>query len=296
MSDINFDELVEQEELVEQQSTKKAKKSKASKHDQEPSKQKNKFSFGRFFLATLVPVVVASAVFFVAGTLVGSASKAKQVSTNQVVEVNKVQTLKDIIKDSKDSQIKALQTQLANMPTNLKNTTTTVDNDTLKLITTFGQINQDVIGRLNPLFEKLVSIKRFANDAELDLIKKDLEQYVDTSANPNLIYEMLSGDSVAKDVDSDLVMVGSVTSSLIGSTEDHNYVYLNIVPCVNEAKKNVNAIYLTTLQDNKCINLTYVGYIYDKNIQSFYNKYNDLLNKAASKARAEGGQADGQQN
>lgn len=206
-----------------------------------------------------------------------------------VTEVNGQIPLADVVKSIKDDQIKLLNKQLSsfkkvlvkktgdngetseeeyNAPTEQNQEaadTKNVVNPTLvyeevakmKVIANMYEANLTLFDNF---FDKLMAVKRYANDSELDSAKKALSEYVNDPSG-TMLYNLLKAKSIQKEVEEDGVKASTPIMSLLGGVPNQASVYLVKVPFITSAnQKTYIAEYIVSVSKDKISYVKYLGY------------------------------------
>lgn len=208
-----------------------------------------------------------------------------------VTEVNGQIPLADVVKSIKDDQIKLLNKQLSsfkkvlvkktgdNGETNEEEYNAPVEqsqsqsveeiknvvNSTLlyeevakmKVIANMYEANLTLFDNF---FDKLMAVKRYANDSELDSAKKALSEYVNDPSG-TMLYNLLKAKSIQKEVEEDGVKASTPIMSLLGGVPNQASVYLVKVPFITSAnQKTYIAEYIVSVSKDKISYVKYLGY------------------------------------
>lgn len=206
-----------------------------------------------------------------------------------VTEVNGQIPLADVVKSIKDDQIKLLNKQLSSFKKVLVKKTgdngetseeeynapveqsqsaeevKNVVNSTLlyeevakmKVIANMYEANLTLFDNF---FDKLMAVKRYANDSELDSAKKALSEYVNDPSG-TMLYNLLKAKSIQKEVEEDGVKASTPIMSLLGGVPNQSSVYLVKVPFITSAnQKTYIAEYIVSVSKDKISYVKYLGY------------------------------------
>ena len=206
-----------------------------------------------------------------------------------VTEVNGQIPLADVVKSIKDDQIKLLnkqlssfkkvlvkktgdngetseeeynapteQNQVAAEPKNVVNPTLVYEEVAkMKVIANMYEANLTLFDNF---FDKLMAVKRYANDSELDSAKKALSEYVNDPSG-TMLYNLLKAKSIQKEVEEDGVKASTPIMSLLGGVPNQASVYLVKVPFITSAnQKTYIAEYIVSVSKDKISYVKYLGY------------------------------------
>lgn len=275
------------EDLLSAEDTdKKNKKDKREKAKR--AKEKNKGKIGKILLATVLPTSAALVGGLILGVMLGGSSSAPQAKPIEAIS-NKV-SLEDRVSDIKDSQMSALNAQIANL---LKNTTD-VDN---KAAVVNGLINQSIKDSLNNLMGAVLADNPNKSDAErVANIKQyfeiqentanDLKQKMDEQSQQvtNNMNNFVKSNSLAKQLGTSTAKAGNVFASVLAVDRDLSTIYQVIVPTMANDNTVYETLYVVRLDSgNKVTAMSYIGYVNGDEGTGYYNSFEELIkNKIAN--------------
>lgn len=211
-------------------------------------------------LAALVGI--PAAVMLITGTLTGAAlsgsnEPVQQAAPKPVESVEGARAILDKAESIKDNQIVSLRKQMSTMKVQGESGLTVEE---MKALTT---ISDDAVKVLDPFFTELSGIRRDANTAEMSSIQGSMKDYMTPSASTSVLYNVISGNSPARQLNTNITKSGIIKASWIGSNTDDERVYVVYVPFVAESG-NYEAVYTTSLDKNgKISNVEYNGLLVD---------------------------------
>ena len=276
--------------LNEADDDKKKKKEKRS----EAKKEKSKGKVGKILLASVLPASVTLIGGLVLGMMLGSTSTTPQVKPIEAIS-NKV-SLEDRVSNIKDSQMSALNAQIANL---LKNTTD-VDN---KAAVVNGLINQAIKENLNNLMgavladnpnksdnERIANIKQYFEIQENTA--SDLKQKVDdqTKQVTDNMNNFVASNSLAKQLGTSTAKAGNVFASVLAVDRDLSTIYQVIVPTVANDNTVYETLYIVRLNSgNKVTAMSYIGYVNGDEGTGYYDSCEELIKNKIANADSENG-------
>ena len=278
--------------LNEADDDKKKKKEKRSEAKKE--KEKSKGKIGKILLASVLPASVTLIGGLVLGMMMGSTSTTPQVKPIEAIS-NKV-SLEDRVSNIKDSQMSALNAQIANL---LKNTTD-VDN---KAAVVNGLINQAIKENLNNLMgavladnpnksdnERIANIKQYFEIQENTA--SDLKQKVDdqTKQVTDNMNNFVASNSLAKQLGTSTAKAGNVFASVLAVDRDLSTIYQVIVPTVANDNTVYETLYIVRLNSgNKVTAMSYIGYVNGDEGTGYYDSFEELIKNKIANADSENG-------
>lgn len=283
----------EEEDILNAEDT--YKKDKKEKRTQvKKAKEKKKGKIGKILLATVLPTSVALIGGLILGVMMGGSSSAPQAKPIEAIS-NKV-SLEDRVSDIKDSQMSALNAQIANL---LKNTTD-VDN---KAAVVNGLINQSIKDNLNGLMgavladnpnksdaERVANIKQYFEIQENtanDLKQKMDEQSQQVTDNMN---NFVKSNSLAKQLGTATAKAGNVFASALAVDRDLSTIYQVIVPTMANDNTVYETLYVVRLDSgNKVTAMSYIGYVNGDEGTGYYNSFEELIKNKIANADNENG-------
>lgn len=283
----------EEEDILNAEDT--DKKDKKEKRTQvKKAKEKKKGKIGKILLATVLPTSVALIGGLILGVMMGGSSSAPQAKPIEAIS-NKV-SLEDRVSDIKDSQMSALNAQIANL---LKNTTD-VDN---KAAVVNGLINQSIKDNLNGLMgavladnpnksdaERVANIKQYFEIQENtanDLKQKMDEQSQQVTDNMN---NFVKSNSLAKQLGTATAKAGNVFASALAVDRDLSTIYQVIVPTMANDNTVYETLYVVRLDSgNKVTAMSYIGYVNGDEGTGYYNSFEELIKNKIANADNENG-------
>lgn len=280
------DDLLNSEDDTKQ---KKAKRAEAKKE-----KEKSKGKVGKILLASVLPASVTLIGGLVLGLMMGSTSTTPQVKPIEAIS-NKV-SLEDRVSNIKDSQMSALNAQIANL---LKNTTD-VDN---KAAVVNGLINQAIKDNLNNLMGAVLADNPNKSDAErVANIKQyfeiqentasDLKQKVDdqTKQVTDNMNNFVASNSLAKQLGTSTAKAGNVFASVLAVDRDLSTIYQVIVPTVANDNTVYETLYIVRLNSgNKVTAMSYIGYVNGDEGTGYYDSFEELIKNKIANADSDNG-------
>lgn len=270
------------------------KKKKEKRTEAKKEKEKSKGKVGKILLASVLPASVTLIGGLVLGMMMGSTSTTPQVKPIEAIS-NKV-SLEDRVSNIKDSQMSALNAQIANL---LKNTTD-VDN---KAAVVNGLINQAIKENLNNLMGAVLADNPNKSDAErVANIKQyfeiqentasDLKQKVDdqTKQVTDNMNNFVASNSLAKQLGTSTAKAGNVFASVLAVDRDLSTIYQVIVPTVANDNTVYETLYIVRLNSgNKVTAMSYIGYVNGDEGTGYYDSFEELIKNKIANADADNG-------
>lgn len=270
------------------------KKKKEKRTEAKKEKEKSKGKVGKILLASVLPASVTLISGLVLGMMMGSTSTTPQVKPIEAIS-NKV-SLEDRVSNIKDSQMSALNAQIANL---LKNTTD-VDN---KAAVVNGLINQAIKDNLNNLMgavladnpnksdnERIANIKQYFEIQENTA--SDLKQKVDdqTKQVTDNMNNFVASNSLAKQLGTSTAKAGNVFASVLAVDRDLSTIYQVIVPTVANDNTVYETLYIVRLNSgNKVTAMSYIGYVNGDEGTGYYDSFEELIKNKIANADADNG-------
>lgn len=270
------------------------KKKKEKRTEAKKEKEKSKGKVGKILLASVLPASVTLIGGLVLGLTMGSTSTTPQVKPIEAIS-NKV-SLEDRVSNIKDSQMSALNAQIANL---LKNTTD-VDN---KAAVVNGLINQAIKENLNNLMgavladnpnksdnERIANIKQYFEIQENTT--SDLKQKVDdqTKQVTDNMNNFVASNSLAKQLGTSTAKAGNVFASVLAVDRDLSTIYQVIVPTVANDNTVYETLYIVRLNSgNKVTAMSYIGYVNGDEGTGYYDSFEELIKNKIANADADNG-------
>ena len=270
------------------------KKKKEKRTEAKKEKEKSKGKVGKILLASVLPASVTLIGGLVLGMMMGSTSTTPQVKPIEAIS-NKV-SLEDHVSNIKDSQMSALNAQIANL---LKNTTD-VDN---KAAVVNGLINQAIKENLNNLMgavladnpnksdnERIANIKQYFEIQENTA--SDLKQKVDdqTKQVTDNMNNFVASNSLAKQLGTSTAKAGNVFASVLAVDRDLSTIYQVIVPTVANDNTVYETLYIVRLNSgNKVTAMSYIGYVNGDEGTGYYDSFEELIKNKIANADADNG-------
>lgn len=270
------------------------KKKKEKRTEAKKEKEKSKGKVGKILLASVLPASVTLIGGLVLGLMMGSTSTTPQVKPIEAIS-NKV-SLEDRVSNIKDSQMSALNAQIANL---LKNTTD-VDN---KAAVVNGLINQAIKENLNNLMgavladnpnksdnERIANIKQYFEIQENTT--SDLKQKVDdqTKQVTDNMNNFVASNSLAKQLGTSTAKAGNVFASVLAVDRDLSTIYQVIVPTVANDNTVYETLYIVRLNSgNKVTAMSYIGYVNGDEGTGYYDSFEELIKNKIANADADNG-------
>lgn len=290
--DIESDSFGDDDDLLNSEDDKKQKKAKRAEAKKE--KEKSKGKVGKILLVSVLPASVTLIGGLVLGMMMGSTSTTPQVKPIEAIS-NKV-SLEDRVSNIKDSQMSALNAQIANL---LKNTTD-VDN---KAAVVNGLINQAIKDNLNNLMGAVLADNPNKSDAErVANIKQyfeiqentasDLKQKVDdqTKQVTDNMNNFVASNSLAKQLGTSTAKAGNVFASVLAVDRDLSTIYQVIVPTVANDNTVYETLYIVRLNSgNKVTAMSYIGYVNGDEGTGYYDSFEELIKNKIANADADNG-------
>lgn len=290
--DIESDSFGDDDDLLNSEDDKKQKKEKRAEAKKE--KEKSKGKVGKILLASVLPASVTLIGGLVLGMMMGSTSTTPQVKPIEAIS-NKV-SLEDRVSNIKDSQMSALNAQIANL---LKNTTD-VDN---KAAVVNGLINQAIKDNLNNLMGAVLADNPNKSDAErVANIKQyfeiqentasDLKQKVDdqTKQVTDNMNNFVASNSLAKQLGTSTAKAGNVFASVLAVDRDLSTIYQVIVPTVANDNTVYETLYIVRLNSgNKVTAMSYIGYVNGDEGTGYYDSFEELIKNKIANADSDNG-------
>lgn len=270
------------------------KKKKEKRTEAKKEKEKSKGKVGKILLASVLPASVTLIGGLVLGMMMGSTSTTPQVKPIEAIS-NKV-SLEDRVSNIKDSQMSALNAQIANL---LKNTTD-VDN---KAAVVNGLINQAIKDNLNNLMgavladnpnksdnERIANIKQYFEIQENTA--SDLKQKVDdqTKQVTDNMNNFVASNSLAKQLGTSTAKAGNVFASVLAVDRDLSTIYQVIVPTVANDNTVYETLYIVRLNSgNKVTAMSYIGYVNGDEGTGYYDSFEELIKNKIANADSDNG-------
>lgn len=270
------------------------KKKKEKRTEAKKEKEKSKGKVGKILLASVLSASVTLIGGLVLGMMMGSTSTTPQVKPIEAIS-NKV-SLEDRVSNIKDSQMSALNAQIANL---LKNTTD-VDN---KAAVVNGLINQAIKENLNNLMgavladnpnksdnERIANIKQYFEIQENTA--SDLKQKVDdqTKQVTDNMNNFVASNSLAKQLGTSTAKAGNVFASVLAVDRDLSTIYQVIVPTVANDNTVYETLYIVRLNSgNKVTAMSYIGYVNGDEGTGYYDSFEELIKNKIANADADNG-------
>ena len=290
--DIESDSFGDDNDLLNSEDDKKQKKAKRA--EAKKDKEKNKGKVGKILLTSVLPASVTLIGGLVLGLMMGNTSTTPQVKPIEAIS-NKV-SLEDRVSNIKDSQMSALNAQIANL---LKNTTD-VDN---KAAVVNGLINQAIKDNLNNLMGAVLADNPNKSDAErVANIKQyfeiqentasDLKQKVDdqTKQVTDNMNNFVASNSLAKQLGTSTAKAGNVFASVLAVDRDLSTIYQVIVPTVANDNTVYETLYIVRLNSgNKVTAMSYIGYVNGDEGTGYYDSFEELIKNKIANADADNG-------
>lgn len=290
--DIESDSFGDDDDLLNSEDDKKQKKAKRAEAKKE--KEKSKGKVGKILLTSVLPASVTLIGGLVLGLMMGSTSTTPQVKPIEAIS-NKV-SLEDRVSNIKDSQMSALNAQIANL---LKNTTD-VDN---KAAVVNGLINQAIKDNLNNLMGAVLADNPNKSDAErVANIKQyfeiqentasDLKQKVDdqTKQVTDNMNNFVASNSLAKQLGTSTAKAGNVFASVLAVDRDLSTIYQVIVPTVANDNTVYETLYIVRLNSgNKVTAMSYIGYVNGDEGTGYYDSFEELIKNKIANADSDNG-------
>lgn len=270
------------------------KKKKEKRTEAKKEKEKSKGKVGKILLTSVLPASVTLIGGLVLGLMMGNTSTAPQVKPIEAIS-NKV-SLEDRVSNIKDSQMSALNAQIANL---LKNTTD-VDN---KAAVVNGLINQAIKDNLNNLMGAVLADNPNKSDAErIANIKQyfeiqentasDLKQKVDdqTKQVTDNMNNFVASNSLAKQLGTSTAKAGNVFASVLAVDRDLSTIYQVIVPTVANDNTVYETLYIVRLNSgNKVTAMSYIGYVNGDEGTGYYDSFEELIKNKIANADSDNG-------
>lgn len=290
--DIESDSFGDDDDLLNSEDDKKQKKAKRAEAKKE--KEKSKGKVGKILLTSVLPASVTLIGGLVLGLMMGNTSTTPQVKPIEAIS-NKV-SLEDRVSNIKDSQMSALNAQIANL---LKNTTD-VDN---KAAVVNGLINQAIKDNLNNLMGAVLADNPNKSDAErVANIKQyfeiqentasDLKQKVDdqTKQVTDNMNNFVASNSLAKQLGTSTAKAGNVFASVLAVDRDLSTIYQVIVPTVANDNTVYETLYIVRLNSgNKVTAMSYIGYVNGDEGTGYYDSFEELIKNKIANADSDNG-------
>lgn len=240
-------------------------------------------------------MIVVPIVTLVGGVIIGTSIGSTETPTTktEVKEVVKQDSLSESVSGIKDSQLNLLKQQLANLKNERldliqsKTGTTDVSKFIDQKLLSVAKLSDKTSDKLDKFFTKVLAVKRFVKDDELETIKKGMEEDVEDPTN-TLLYKLLGDRSPSKELEKDGIKAGTVFGYMIGyspSSKDDTIsttTYAVEVPFVtisDNDNKNYIAKYIVTLDDSndKIVGIKYQGYIKVGDVDVYMNNITNQL-------------------
>ena len=218
---------------------------------------------GTGFGALVVGIVIGAVVFM---------NQPVQNAPQPVQNVKAQVSILDDIETVKDSQIATLERQLAAITEKDNLSSKQVDFAAISLA------NADIQTVLDPFFDRLLGVDPYAKEDALEVARKDLSQYMTDSASTTILYDILTGESPAKQLGEAGKKAGGVQVTIAGITKDQQKVYLVAIPFATE-KKVQTVEYLVRLSEHKIEDVRYAGIVSSSSTATLHDGLSQLMGK-----------------
>lgn len=190
-----------------------------------------------------------------AGVNQGMAAQVER-APQEVRSVEGVYSVLDDVNNLKDSQIIALQKEIAAVR----------DSDASKFsqdeFDGLVKLNEDTSALVDPFFNIVLGIDRNVTKSELNSYTERLSEYTTSAASTSTLYNFLSGATPAKQLNEKVVKTAPVIATWMSSSIDGIRTYLVTVPIATN-ESTYKASYLVTLNKDKIDQVSFVGVTHD---------------------------------
>lgn len=170
----------------------------------------------------------------------------------EVRSVEGVYSVLDEVNNLKDSQIIALQKEVAAVR----------DSDASKFsqdeFDGLVKLNEDTATLVDPFFNIVLGIDRNVTKSELNSYTERLSEYTTSAASTSTLYNFLAGATPAKQLNEKVVKTAPVIATWMSSSIDGIRTYLVTVPIATNDSTH-KASYLVTLNKDKIDQVAFVG-------------------------------------
>lgn len=254
----------------------------------------------KIILASVVPTIIA---FFIGGLMFSKKTvETQKYTVDEVGKLFSVQDLPTQVGDIENSELRVLQSQLADIQTEEDEAE---HGEQVDFALNFTKLNAET--DLNNFFKTLLAIPY---DTKIDTAYKSIKPYLasvtdeiktddkkkkkkeeepkqtedTTNSEPDYniqqnIYNMLGSQSWGKETQSQTALSGVIMVSVLSGTTTNNRYFQVIVPATNDKRDFALLNYIVkTNRNGKIIACTYTGAIKGyADLNTYYQKLNDLL-------------------
>ena len=258
----------------------KTRKTSSQKSDSKNGKQKTGKSLGKK-IGIGVGAFFSALVLLITGIIMGASINSSSTQAPKATAIEKKAPVLEQLETLKDSQLKALQKELAGFKANGAN----IDKDFYAM---FAATQQKHTGLIDDFLTDVMNISPTATEDELKVVRDGLKNKMSKNAGTTTIYDVTSGKSAAKDLDVKGKRSAASTISPVLFT-DKMQIYTVITPFTTE-KKTFLQLSVIKIVDDKIDNYQYVGLLDDEvdstNYAAVINKFITTANdsKASSDA------------
>lgn len=204
------------------------------------------------FGAALVTGVLA----FIIGMSLGASNAPEpeydMSNVREPAQITHRQSLEEAIRDVRESQLTALHKQFEAVSST---ETVTLENDRI------ARANVAVANYIDPFLDRLLAMDRYADAGRMDAVRSDLTEYVSDSMGADALYNIVTGQTPARDMEENGFKSGTTFTTLVGMDAESREVYLTFTPFTTDTR-TVNVIYLFRFQGGGYIgHAEYIGYM-----------------------------------
>lgn len=174
----------------------------------------------------------------------------------EVRSVEGVYSVLDDVNNLKDSQIIALQKEVAAVRDSDASRFSQNEFDGLV------KLNSDTAELVDPFFNIVLGIDRNVTKSELNSYTERLSEYTTSAASTSTLYNFLAGPTPAKQLNEKVVKTAPVIATWMSSSIDEIRTYLVTVPIATN-ESTYKASYLVTLNKDKIDQVAFVGVTHD---------------------------------
>lgn len=215
----------------------------------------------------LLKSVAPAAGALVIGLIIGSVTAPKEVAPQgeTIMGVDSIQgtfSILDRVDSVKDSQLKAIQSQIAAWDKDGNDGNKKVAEPLMAV----SHMNQASIESFDAFFSILMGVSPYAKNDELNRAQSQLTEYMTPRASTSVLYNLLAGPSAAKEL-KDITKKSAAVIPLYAGTDGGTYItFVVLVPFATE-KSVETAVYTVTsdISERLIDSITYNGVLGDEN-------------------------------
>lgn len=241
-------------------------------------------------LTRILPGVVAFSAVFALGMCAAPTEKTADKPAQKVDNVEGAYSILDKTETLKDDQNTALRKQISALQEDQR-----ISSEELAVVTT---LNTDAVKTLDPFFDAVIGIDPQASEAELATHQRNLSKHMTNSASTSTLYQLLSGSSPARELNTKVRKSGTVIVTWLGVSDSERRTYRVSVPLVSE-DTGAKAEYVVSLVDGRIDGIDYLGLLddTDRPLETAYKEQLDApvgkTDKPRGKGKERGGGRDG---